>query len=169
MSKTGAAKIVVIALALNAAALLVLLGAFIYTRVLYKRPVITEEQQRKYLEAELDKKEKARIAAFVPTTYKIAPFEANLKSTTSRDRILSIGISLEMSDQSFQSMLEAKKPQFMNQLNQMIAGTSPEEIQTIQGRLLFKSKVLGIISEILKVEKGPAPVTDLYFTQFIIQ
>ncbi len=169
MNNRGSSKLVMPMLALNAVALIGMLGLFVYTRVLYKRPVITEAQQRKILDAELERKEKARIAAFVPALYKVPKFEANLKPSGNKEHMLSIGLSLEMADQSFQSLLDDKRPQFMNRLNQVIANTTAEEIITIQGRLLFRSKIFGIISEILKVEKGPAPVRDLYFTEFLIQ
>jgi|GEM_PF-2465701 len=171
MNNRGSSKILVPVLALNAIALCGLLGLFVYTRVIYKRPVITEAQQRKILDAELEKKDKARVAAFVPATYKVPVFQANLKVNPidGKDRILSLGLSLEMADKSFESLLDDKRPQFMNRLNQVISNTTADEITTIQGRLLFRSKIFAIISEILKIEKGPAPVSDLYFTEFIIQ
>lgn len=168
--------------ALNTVALLGLLGVLVYTQILYKRPVVTETLEREKIVQEFAKKPDEMKKVLVS----FDPIQANLKPTPIGVRIpggpplqmkahyLSATLALELLDADFEPTVKGRLPKFLDQLLRELGSTSVDELSTVQGRYLLRSKIVGIMNDLVREEKKLPPtstpvVTNVYFSDFIVQ
>lgn len=146
-----------------------LLGVVIYTQVLYKRPKITEESERKRLEAEQARK--AALAA-LPGSISFDSMKVNIASDkndrageSTLKHMVSVTFSLEVRDIGKQSLVEKMKPVFLDEVISLLGGKTFEELTTVQGRYLLRSELIEAGNRVF----GEPLVTNLYFSEFLVQ
>ena len=161
-------KIYLIVALVNAVALLSVFGLFIYTRVIYKRPAITEGKER----AKIEKAEtgKPPVDRGERVLYPLDPVTVNLDTYTGadgkpRNHYISVTLSLEVRDSKFKSRMDDAKPVILDHVIQDLAKSKFEELNRVQGRYLFKSRIIDKANALIK---EPA-VTDVYLTDMLLQ
>jgi flagellar basal body-associated protein FliL len=166
----------------NMVAILGALGTFVYTRVLFQRPPITEEQERARLEAEARKNQAPTVAgviAFEPVTVNLKPAlpagpDASSKTLEGgKLHYATLAFALEMKDMSSKDLIENLKPVLMDRLIGMVGRKSYGDLTTVQGRYVLRTQMADAINQMLAAESGdkskPVAVTNVYFTTFIVQ
>lgn len=162
---------------LNTLALVAAAGTFAYTRILFKRPEITESQERAKIQAQLDKPP----APEVPELVSFEPRTLNLKSDRGSDtapaapglpgipRYAKIGFAIEIRDTSFKDRVEAARPQILDLLLQHMGRRAVNEINTVQGRYQLKTQLIESFNGLIAQEGELPIVTNLFFAEFILQ
>jgi len=167
---------------LNTLALLGLLGVLVYTQILYKRPVVTETAEREKVVQEFTKKPSEMKKIIVS----FEPIQANLKPTPIGVQVpggppqqlkahyLSTTIAMELLDSDFESVVKGRLPKFLDQLLRELGDTPVDELSTVQGRFLLRSKIAGMMNDLVREEKKLPPnstpiVTSVYFSDFMVQ
>lgn len=171
-----------ILLVLNMLSLLGVLGTIVYTQILYKRPVITETVEREKIVQEFSKKPTEMKKVIVS----FEPIQANLKPTPigvqvpggppqqMKAHYLNTTIAMELLDADFESTVKGRLPKFLDLLLRELGETSVDELSSVQGRFLLRSKIAGIMNDLVREERKLPPtstpvVTNVYFSDFVVQ
>lgn len=167
---------------LNTLALLGLLGVLVYTQILYKRPMITESIEREKIVQEFTKKP----AEMKKIIVSFEPIQANLKPTPigvqipggppqqMKSHFLNTTLAMELLDAEFETAVKGRLPKFLDQLLRELGDTSVDELSSVQGRFLLRSKIAGMMNDLVREEKklppsSPPVVTSVYFSDFMVQ
>ena len=163
----------------NTLAVLAVLGLAVYVKLIYKRPAITEAQERARIEAEVASQPKVE---FVKTTIKLDPIQVNLKPTVVgiqtpggpppqlKPHFLNMLVVMEIADQSFEPKIRDRMPKFMDQLLRDLGNSTQDELTSVQGRFILRSKLIGLMNELVRNKPTDPPVvTNAWFTDFIVQ
>ena len=145
----------------NGLLVLAALGAAVYTKILYKKPVIEEA-------VELKKKQEELKTTPPPTERPLLTFEdltINIATTSGKAHYATIGFAVECRDDEALRGAKAKKALLTDKLISSLGKRQITELNTIQGKLLLKSELIRSFNEVL----SPGEVTDLYFSNFILQ
>jgi len=151
----------------NTAAIAAVLGLFVYTKVIYKHPPITEKKER----AKLVQGEKTPLSQNLKkATIAIEPITANLDPYTDSNgqqkiHYASIGMSVEIRDEKEAARFDEIKPILMDRILQALSKKKFEDLNQVQGRYVFRSQIIDAANEIL----GAPIVTEVYFTEFLLQ
>lgn len=160
----------------NTLAIAGVLGLFVYTQLIYKRPAITEQQEREKLEKA---KNIPDPESLVPGQIEFEPFTLNIQSTLadqgqpvpqgSRPRgkvhYATISFTLEVRDEAKIKKFENIRPKFKDRLVQMLGHRGYEELTTIQGRYILRTDILELANQLVEEPL----ITQVYFTSFIVQ
>jgi flagellar basal body-associated protein FliL len=153
---------------LNTVAVLAVLGLLIYTKVLFKRPAITESTERNKLSQAIDPtavgdSNKRVSIPLDPITANLDPFQDG----TGKKKVhyLSMSISVEIINETEQAAFEQAKPIILDRILGLLAKKKFEELNQVQGRYVFKSQIIDSANEYL----GRTVVTEVYFSEFILQ
>ena len=145
----------------NTLMVLAALGATVYTKLLYKKPPIVEEE-------EIQKKI-AEIKSPEPTAEKIiVPFDQlliNIAMTSGKAHYATIALAIECRSEEVAEIAKVKKALLIDKLIALVGKRQMTELNTIQGKLLLKTELMREFSALTK----PAGITDLYFSTFILQ
>ncbi len=172
------------------------LGTLVYTRMLAKRPAITESLEREKIKKHnvkvqagdnfgLVKLEPLTINIASDTDPKIAGGHSNspnpspsgqpeTKAPVGQMRYIIVGITLEIRDKDEEKRFDPIKMVFMDRLITLFASKSFKELSTVQGRYILRSQITEQANELLTeyhgASLGEIPlVTNVYFTQFLVQ
>ena len=161
---------------LNTVAIAGALGTFIYTRVIYKRPPITETAERTRLikQAKTDQKPdmKSGMIPFKKITVNIKPEPGNPEPAPGTSAQIkgkvhyaTLKFALKVGDISRQSKVDSISPILMDRILYILGKKSFHELNTPQGRYILRSEIL---DEANKLLKEPL-VTNVYFSEFLVQ
>lgn len=168
----------------NTLAVLAVLGTLVYTRVLYKRPAITEETERARLtEAHASPKaptEPGRMT-FEPVTVNIqASANAPQKSkdggpskapASGKMHYVTLGFTLELADKELEAQLDSVRPVLMDQILAIVGKKPFHELSHVQGRYILRNEILEAANTVARRDHPTQEnlVTNVYFTHFIVQ
>jgi flagellar basal body-associated protein FliL len=150
----GESKTPLLVALLNSLAVLAALGTLVYMKVVFKRPVITEDAERDRL-ADLKDKPTAPLVpglvGFETTTVNILPTQLSASDAPDeKNRLklqyLTLGFSLEISDMSRKDEIEELKPRIMDRLLALLGKKAFGELTTVQGRYLLRSQIAEIVN-----------------------
>ncbi len=151
---------------LNTVLVLSAAGTFAYTKLLYKKPVISEYDELAKQKEELKKPEKPiekSLVNFEQMTINIAP-------TSGKAHFATIKLSIEARDPGASKAAAQLKDAMTDKLIASLARKQLSELNTIQGKLLLKAELLrefnGVLSASAQISAG---ITDVYFSTFILQ
>ena len=152
---------------LNTVAIAAVLGLFVYTKVIYKRPSITESKERQKLIQDANKPSNGAVKKALIA---IEPITANLDPYTDTDgkqkvHYVSLSMSVEIRDEKEASKFEAIKPVFMDRVLSNLSKKKFEDLNQVQGRYVFRSQIIDAANEFL----GAPIVTEIYFSEFLLQ
>jgi flagellar basal body-associated protein FliL len=181
---------------INTVAVLAAVGALVYTRVLFKRPPITEASERAHIEAmKVAKPPKAMVPGeitFDQTTINIAtspadpkpaetagPGSSNPAQLGGKMHYATVAFTLQIRDADAKADVEALKPLITDQLLTLMGKKQFHELTSVQGRYVLKTQIVELANELWNKRQnkdgaiGTTPaeplVTELYFSQFIVQ
>jgi flagellar basal body-associated protein FliL len=165
----------------NTLTILGALGTFVYTRILFKRPPITEEAERERLAKEA---EKARAAAAVPGTLAFEPVTVNIKPSLSglepagaqglgqgKLHYATVTMTFELRDIRRKELLEELKPVLLDKFFSLMGRKSYGELTSVQGRYVLRTQLIDLANQLLAAETKDtnAVVTNIFFTTFMVQ
>ena len=156
----GSSKIFTIIALINTIAVLATGGILVYTKLLFKRPPITEAQERARLEKQKEKKlkdaKKAEpgMVTFDPITVNIRSTPGKVRTTESGDvegklHYATIGFALELKDKNKTSLIEELRPMFMDKLMSMLGRKSYTDLITVQGRFLVRTQIMDAVNDLI--------------------
>ncbi len=170
--QSGNGKLPLILGLVNTLAVLAVLGTMVYTRVIYKRPKITEEQER----VEVAEKVAQPAAPTSKALIKFDPFSVNIKSAeqapaSTKLHYVNLGFSIEIRDADQEERAASLKPKFMDHIIKLIGGMTLEDLNTVQGRYILKTKIVGLMNALVNEgqKKAEPLATNVYFTEFMVQ
>jgi flagellar basal body-associated protein FliL len=81
---------------------------------------------------------------------------------------------MELLDADFEPTVRGRLPKFLDELLRELGETSVDELSTVQGRFLLRSKIAGMMNDLVREEKHLPPtstpiVTNVYFSDFMVQ
>jgi hypothetical protein len=157
------------------------LGLAVYTKVIYKRPVITESSERERLSAlhaSPTPPPKPGLITFEPVTINIQsvphapkPADSQARQIEGKLHYLTVGFALEIKNMSMKDQVENLRPVIMDQLLAIVGRKAFNELTTVQGRYVLRAQILETVNRIITKEpatKNPV-VTNVFFNQFIVQ
>lgn len=158
-----------------------LLGLLVFTKILYKRPKITEADERARLEAAIAAANTTKLTG-QKATVTFEAVTANLKPTAIgvsvpggppaqlKPHYLNLAFSVELTDKVFEDTVNEKTAKFKDALLRELGQMTVEELSTVQGRFILRSKIAGLINEIArKHPTDPTVVSNVYFSEFLVQ
>ncbi|MCM2323374.1 MAG: flagellar basal body-associated FliL family protein [Oligoflexia bacterium] len=169
--------------ALNVVVALGAMGALVYTRVIYKRPAITESTER----ARLARLRANPVQATRTGTLTFEPVTVNIQSTPRQLRAaegtarqvegklhyVTLAFVIEIRDERRKDELEAVRSQLMDRLLALLGRKTFHELSTVQGRYILKTQIIDSMNQLL-AKRADKPfqetlITDVFFTQFLVQ
>lgn len=157
----------VILVVLNILALAGVGGVFYYTRHIYHRPKIVETKER-------EKLEQAKPVAVTGTVsyVKFEPITVNIKPESDPDEqglqrlhYAQVEMTFEILDSDRASDLELHKTQIIDYVIEQMGGRTFDELNTVQGRYVFRNDLIEHINEILE---SPL-IGNVHLSKFLIQ
>lgn len=133
-------------------------GVVFYKDFIFEKPYPDEflEYQKMVETLKSDTKEKS---------FKFDKIILNLKSSETRLRFVSFNLEVVVFKDSELKMIENNKPIINDSIIEIVNHMTPEEINSVTGKILFENKIKRSINEIAK---RPI-VKKIYFTTFIVQ
>lgn len=155
-----------ILLILNTVAIAAVLGLFVYTKVIYKRPSITEAKERVKLAQQKPQSHSEGVRAIV----QLDPITANLDPFTDVDgkskvHYVTMTLAVEVRDQGEVDKFRAAQPVVLDRVLVQLGKKKFEELNQVQGRYVFRSQIIDAANEYL----GAPIVTEVYFNDFLLQ
>ena len=174
----GPSKLPLLLGLVNTLAILGAGGMFYYTRVLYKRPAITEAQERARIEAAEALAKSTKV--HVPGTVGFGPINVNIRTgmvpgpngTQLPAKIHSVQLkfALELRDQEDAGTIKGVEPKMMDQLLALMGRKNFEEITTVQGRYILRTQIQDLVNQLVNSEAktNEVYVTGVYFSDFLV-
>ena len=153
---------------LNTIAIAGVLCIFVYTKLIYKHPAITETKERIRLAQNGTKLDPQNNAT--KTTVLLDPITANLDPYTGPDgkqkvHYVSLTLAVEIRDVAEAEKFNAAKPIVLDKVLTHLGKKKFEDLNQVQGRYVFRSQIIDAANEYL----GAPVVTEVYFTDFLLQ
>ncbi len=148
----------VLLILVNTLLVLAALGMMVYTKLLFKRPVISEETE---LEKKIDEVK-------APAEKSLVSFDqilVNIAMTSGKTHYATLQFTVECRTQAVASLVEAKKAHLIDKVIASLSKRQITELNTIQGKLLLKTELLREFNALTE----PGGVTDMFFPTFILQ
>jgi flagellar FliL protein len=141
---------------------LVAAGVFVYTKVLYKKPKITEEEELSKKSSEVIKPKLVQEKSIVS----LDSMSVNIATTSGKSHYATLQVGIECTDSEAAGLVSAKKALFIDKIIVVMAKKQLTELNTIQGKLLLKSILLREFNSLLDT---PGAITNIYFPNYILQ
>ncbi|MDD0852214.1 flagellar basal body-associated FliL family protein [Halobacteriovorax sp. GB3] len=137
---------------------LVTMGLFVYTEVIYTPPVPSEKAEKEKLMSDSE-------SYNYPSTTKMDKLIINLESRTKRLRFLEVEVNFVTFKQSQSQSIIDSKAIINDTLIRLANEMTPEELNSISGKILFENRVKKSIN---KYFQKPT-VKEIHFSKFIVQ
>jgi flagellar basal body-associated protein FliL len=168
---------------LNTVALLAAVGFFYYSKILYKRPQITEATEREKLisaHATPPVPLVATLMTFEPMTVNIAasPNQPRAADGTTQQiqgkmHYVTIGFALEIRDKNQQETVALLRPQIQDKFILILGKKYYHELTNVQGRYVLHSQIIEAVNQIISAANNHSGkeglITNVFFTEFTVQ
>jgi flagellar FliL protein len=136
-------------------------GVFIYTVFIFSKPKVSDNVEFMAL------KEEQLTKAKFHETVKLDKLIISLKSRHTRLRFLDLLVHLVPFTEDHLVTLESRsiQPVIYDIINQRAGEMSPEELNTVEGKILLENRIKNDINRRL----GRPVVRELFFTIFVVQ
>jgi len=150
----------------NTVAIILALGALIYTKVLFERPKITESKERLKIE-QLAKQpqEPSVMLYFDPIVINIARPPKRSSQEKAKAHYAKIGFALEIKSEDDEENIEEIRPLLMDHFIETVGKKSFKEMNNAHGRYLLRAEIQEKTNKLLR---GPT-VKNVFFTHFLVQ
>ena len=161
----GPSKLPMLVAILNTVGILTALGALVYTKILHKRPPITESQERERL-----MKPQPKPTANDPVWIKMESLRANLKPVPKTDgsfklHYVVLSFSMEFSNPEGEKKFQERSARFTDALLQLLGAKEFDEVTSVQGRYLLRTEIQDLANKVL----DESLVQNVLFTEFLAQ
>jgi flagellar FliL protein len=164
--KKSPLMLIIIALA----ALLVIGGAAAAYFIFFKAPVDEEvevahgEKADKKKDDHGKKKDDKEKHADEPVNVDLEPFLVNLAEPKAK-RFLKVSVTLQIKNEPTKAEVEKKLANIKNDILLLLSSKTIEDIITMEGKIRLKEEMMIRITKIVGEDK----VTDIFFSQFVVQ
>ncbi|MTI50208.1 MAG: flagellar basal body-associated protein FliL [Alcanivorax sp.] len=111
-----------------------------------------------------------QVEAPRPVLYvKLEPFTVNLQGELCGQRLLYVGLSLQVADTETESYLLEHMPQLRSRMLMLLSGQSSQTVATQQGKEQLKTEILELFAQPRDNGQPELQVDDVLFTEFIVQ
>jgi len=153
---------------LNTVAVAAVLGLFVYTKLIFKRPAITETKERVKLIQNKNKPDSALTAkkamlTLEPMTVNLDPYSGD--DGKQKSHYAALTLVLEIRDEHETGKVALAMPVIMDKIIQNLSKKKFEDLNQVQGRYLFRSQIIDSANEFL----GAPILTEVYFNSFLLQ
>jgi flagellar basal body-associated protein FliL len=170
--------------AVHSLALLGALGFMVYSKLIYKHPVITDAGEKARIIAQKDTSDESTgesaAIPFGPLVVNIMSSPDNMYPTSpnspqikGRMHYLSTAFVLEVRDKEQSELVKSLKPFILDKLIQLVGKKHFHELATVQGRYILHSQLVDMANQTIagraRLETKEQVVTNLYFTSFMVQ
>lgn len=111
----------------------------------------------------------APAVAEEPIFIPISPFTVNLLSDGSEQHLLYIGLTLKVANKESEAVIQQYMPQVRSRLLMLMAGQKAEELVTPNGKNALTAQILQLFQTPLATPQPQLGVTDVLYTDFIVQ
>jgi len=182
----------------NAIVILATLGLLVYTRILFKRPPITEEAERGRLSTIHSSPKPPPppgLVDFPVMTVNILSNPAQPKPLPGQSQQIqgklhyaTLAFAMEVRDEAKKDIIEELRPIITDKVIGLVGRKSPQELATVQGRYVLRSQIIEATNELIEKTKIPSSVThrrkkknlgappppeplvtNLFFSQVVVQ
>ena len=134
------------------------LGVYVYTTMIYEKPLPSDTQQM----LQMMEESKDRVFA---DAYKMDKLTINLPSRSSRLRFLDVEMHLVPFNATQHSILEGRTPLIKDTIIEIVGDMKPHELNTTVGKILLESRIKKQINRKL----GEKVIKDIYYSRFVVQ
>ncbi|HEX5678760.1 MAG TPA: flagellar basal body-associated protein FliL [Alcanivorax sp.] len=111
-----------------------------------------------------------QVEAPKPALYvELDPFTVNLQGDLCGQRLLYVGLSLQVADTDTESYLLKHMPQLRSRMLMLLSGQSSQTVSTQQGKEQLKAEILELFAPPRDDGQPELQVDDVLFTEFIVQ
>lgn len=103
-----------------------------------------------------------------PMFYAIDPFTVNLQSDDG-ERYLHVGLTLKLSDPRAADMLKEHMPEIRSRILLLLSNKHPADLATPEGKTALIKEIQAQIELPFTPGGPPNPVSDVLFTDFVVQ
>ncbi|MAX33362.1 flagellar FliL protein [Onishia taeanensis] len=104
-----------------------------------------------------------------PIFVKIDPFTVNISGEDYGNRFLYIGLTLQVADEKTRDLLINHMPQVRSRMLMLFADQSVEDLTSPDGKTRLSAEVLGLFDTPLTEPQPELAISDVLFTDFIVQ
>ncbi len=133
-------------------------GVFVFTEMLYQRPLPNEEIEKASLLT--DSKEKV-----FPAPFKLDKLIINLKSRKTRLRFLNLQVYIVPFHNKYDDLFEKSRAIINDSIIDITSRMAADELNSISGKILLEDRLKKAINRITKKQT----VKGLLFTKFVVQ
>lgn len=141
--------------------------AMLFQKMNYKRPPITEAAESEKLRKKLEKPKPVGppgSLAFQPVTINLAASEAG-SGGDNKVHYATLAFAISTVDAGAASKLETIRPLLQDKMISMVGKRDYQDLTSVQGRYLLRTQLRELANQLAK----EALVTDVYFTEFVVQ
>ncbi len=104
-----------------------------------------------------------------PVFVKLDTFTVNLQPEENEERVLQIGITLQIKEEDDLERLKIYKPQVRSRLLLLLSSKKASEITTVKGKQQLAEEIVAAVSDPFYAGAKPLSATNALFTSFIVQ
>lgn len=104
-----------------------------------------------------------------PIFVAVKPFTVNLRSEQNEQRLLYVGLSLKVEGQESEQFLQKYMPEVRSRLLTLLAGKTAAELMTPDGKQQLSAKIIEVLRQPMAVQQPELRLTDVLYTEFIVQ
>ncbi|MBF0298451.1 MAG: flagellar basal body-associated FliL family protein [Oligoflexia bacterium] len=146
-------------MAFNLVGVLAVLGFFIYTTVLYTRPLPDNKVEL------VSFKENSKYQIMEAKIYKLDRMFLNLQSRKARMRNIDLQVQFLLFKDDFVAFLDKNKHIVYDKIIEIIASMEADEVNSVTGKILLEERIKKAVEEIAKTPV----IKTVYFTTFVVQ
>jgi flagellar FliL protein len=104
-----------------------------------------------------------------PVFFPLEALTVNLQSDDGQQHFLRIGLTLKLADEATKEHLTEHLPEIRSRVLLALSNKHPEELQTLDGKHALAKELETLIEQPTETGGQPAHVSDVLFTEFVVQ
>ena len=109
------------------------------------------------------------VLAPAPIFFPLESMTVNLQSDDGQQHYLRIGLTLKLADQKVQEHLTEHMPEIRSRVLLALSNKHPEELATLDGKKALAKELETLIEQPTEANGQPVSVSDVLFTEFVVQ
>lgn len=135
-----------------------LLGVFIYTEIVYEKPLPENDELVQQLLSDIQDEER-------PESYELDQMIVNLQSRTTRLRFLDTVMHFVPFEQRHLRLFEGRKSEIKDIVIDTAGRMYPSELNSVAGKILLEDRLKRRINDLL----GTKALREILFVRFVVQ
>lgn len=119
--------------------------------------------------ARAEQKLESMVTTSAPLFFKLEPFTVNLHSSDYGSRLLYVGITLDLGNDSTVNFIQNHLPQVRNRLLMVLSGQDATALITSEGKQKLAAQIGASLHKPFAQQQPQLVVNNVLFTQFIVQ